>query len=189
MQFGFIFIMILLVSGCTSQLWQPPSYKERVTGFYAQEQARLLLIAGEQYSYVFTVSDVLIKSLQLSREMELIPHYSVFKLDEDNHIRGTFKLTSNKTEDNKVLKEQGFPVDKYGNVVLEFELKGKRYTAQGDYPFQRLASAHHVVVETPESGASTAGKIIVTPLTIAIDATTVVPVGAFFTVLGVLNKS
>ncbi len=187
MKIGTILFFMLLLSGCTSQLWQPPSYEEKITGFYAADEKGLLLVTGEKYSYVFEASDLLKNSLEISRTIEFYPRYVNFKLDEKNNITGKLELVIHNESDKSTLRKLGFPQDEYGNIELLFNLNGKRYEVEGSYPFQTLEDDHYVLVETPESGVSKAGKIVVTPGAVAIDAVTIVPVGVFFGVLGVMN--
>ncbi|MDK1286809.1 hypothetical protein [Pseudoalteromonas umbrosa] len=188
MKFSFIMFVMVILSGCTAQLWHSPSYQEKVTGFYAASDKKLLLITGTKYSYVFEAGDLLTSSLEVSRHIEFIPTYSGFKIDRNNQLTGTLKLVSNRVADKKMLAVNNIPFDQHGNVALEFNLKGKRYDVEGDFPFQTLADDHYVVIEMPESGVTRVGKIVVTPVAVAIDATTVVPMAAFFGVLGILNK-
>ena len=183
-----VILIVLFISGCTSQVWMPPSYEERITGFYATAENGLLLVTGEEYSYVFEANELLAKSLEISREIEFYPRYKNFKLDKNNNITGYLELITHNVPDKQKLRELGFPQDEYGNIELSFNLKGKRYEVDGDYPFQKLEDNHYVVVETPESGVLKAGKIVVTPGAVLIDAVAIVPVGTFFGVLGVMNK-
>ncbi|MCH2175360.1 MAG: hypothetical protein MK193_06490 [Lentisphaeria bacterium] len=183
-----IIFVLLLLSGCTSQLWQPPSYEEKITGFYFTDEKGLLLVTGQKYSYVFEASDLLKNSLEISRIIEFYPRYTNFKLDQQNNVTGKLELNALNTSDKATLRELGFPKDEFGNIELIFDLNGKRYEVEGNYPFQKLEGDHYVIVETPESGVSKIGKILVTPVAVAIDAVAIVPVGAFFGVLGVMNK-
>ncbi|MEZ9595178.1 hypothetical protein AB4298_11085 [Shewanella sp. 10N.261.52.F9] len=188
MKIRLLILFTLIMSGCTSQVWQAPSYEERVTGFYATQENALLLVTGQNYSYVFEASDLLIKSLKISRTIEFYPRYESFKLDKENNVSGKLELITHNTSDKQTLRELGFPQDEYGNIDLTFNLRGKRYKVEGNYPFQKLEDEHYVLVETPESGLSKAGKIVVTPGAVAIDTVAIVPVAAFFGVLGVMNE-
>ncbi|MEZ9823024.1 hypothetical protein AB4238_20775 [Shewanella sp. 10N.286.45.A1] len=183
-----IILFSLIMTGCTSQVWQAPSYEEKITGFYASQENGLLLVTGKNYSYVFEASDILKKSLELSRTIEFYPRYESFKLDEENNVSGKLDLITHNASDKQKLRELGFHQDTYGNIELTFNLTGKRYTVEGSYPFQKLEDDHYVLVETPETGLSKAGKIVVTPGAVAIDAVATVPVAAFFGVLGVMNE-
>lgn len=188
MRIGSIVVFILFLSGCTSQLWQSPRYEEKITGFYATEEQELLLVTGEKYSYVFEATDQLKNAVNISRQIEFNPFYTNFKVDEENNITGKLELMTYNAADKERLLELGYPKDEYGNINLTFNLTGKRYVVEGEYPFKKLEDDHYVMVEVPESGVVKAGKIIITPGAVAIDAVAIVPIGAFFGVLGVMNK-
>jgi hypothetical protein len=184
-----VFILSLLLSGCTSQLWQAPNYEEKITGFFGVKNEDLLIVTGQKFSYVFEANQNLKDTLILSRSIEFNPRYNGFKLDEHNNVVGTLSLISFKATQKKKLSSLGFIEDKYGNMEIKLQLKGKRYLVEGSFPFVELEDDHYLLVETPESGIATAGKIVATPATVAIDAMAAIPIGAMFAILGVMNKS
>jgi hypothetical protein len=188
MFFRLFLIISVFLSGCTSQLWQAPSYDEKITGFFGVKEKELVIVAGQKYSYVFEASVKFKAVLTESRTNEFNPIYRKFRLDKNNNVTGHLSLVSYKSTDKQKLRELGFVEDKYGNMEINFQLKGKRYEVEGEYPFEKLEDDHYVLVETPENGIAKAGKIVVTPVTIAIDVLAVVPVGALFAILGIMNE-
>ena len=181
------FIAFIFLTGCTSQLWKTPNYHERITGYYGVKDKDLLIVTGEQFSYVFEASEQFKSVLAESRKTEFSPRYEAFRLNEDNTVTGVLTLFVYKPQDVARLAKLGFKKDKSGNMKIDFQLKGKRYKVEGNFPFEQLEDEHFVRVETPESGIAKAGKIIATPATVTIDAIAVIPVGAMFALLGVVT--
>lgn len=184
-------IVLIFLSGCTtSKLWDTPAYNERVTGFFGVKDKNLLIVEGDKYSYVFEANQQFKDVLTASRIHAFIPKYKKFKLDVDGNVTGTLSLVSYRTADINELTRLAFTKNKDGDMQIDFELKGKRYIVEGSFPFEKLGDRHYVSVETPESNIiATAGKIVVTPATVTIDALMVIPVVAMYTTLVVMIKT
>lgn len=181
-----LFLCAIILSGCTSQVWQAPNYKEQITGFYGVENKPFIIVTGKTYSYIFDAPASLKQVLQESRKTEFIPRYENFKLDKNNNITGVLKLIAYDVEDPAALEQLGFIKNsQFGSQEFSVALTGKRYTVEGDIKLEKLEDEHFITVETPTSGIATIGKIIATPAAIAIDASIMIPVGAMFAALGV----
>jgi hypothetical protein len=181
-------IMSIFLSGCTSQLWETPSYSEKVTGFYGVEGKELLIVSGQKYSYLFEADQNFKDVLSASRTTEYIPKYRKFRLDKDNNVSGELSLMVFKPSNKDALSQMGFEETEYGNMEISFTLTGKRYIVEGSFPFEKLEDEHFILVETPESGIGKTGKIVATPVTVAIDAVAIIPVAAMFAILGAINQ-
>jgi hypothetical protein len=188
MYYRVFLIILIFLSGCTSQLWKTPGYHEKVTGFFGVKGKDLLIVTGQKYSYVFEASQQFKDVLTVSRTTEFDSRFKNFKLDKDNNITGSLSLVAYKPTNINKLTELGFVQTKYDSMKIEFELIGKRYIVEGSFPFEKLEDNHFVLVETPESGVAKAGKIVATPAAVTIDAMAVIPMGAMFAILGVMNE-
>lgn len=184
-----LIISTLFLISCTSALWQKPHYEERILGFYFATQESLLIVEGQNYSYVFDSNPQLQQVLLASRNMEFSPQYRHFRLDKTNNMNGQLRLTSYKESDKQTLTQLGFTPNKYGQLEKTFDLQGKRYVVEGNFPFQRLQDEHFLSIETPESATAKAGKIIATPATVTIDAVGAITLGSAFAILGIMNAA
>ncbi|MEN3158697.1 hypothetical protein ABC502_09970 [Alkalimonas sp. NCh-2] len=184
-----LFAILIFLTGCTSQVWQAPSYDEHITGFYGVADEDLLIVTGKKYSYIFEASDKFKNILALSRSMDFTPVYSTFKLDKENNVAGEFTLVAVQPSNVTELRALGFVDRKYrpGNMEIIFPMTGKRYVVDGDYPFEQLAGHHYVLVEMPVGGADKAGKIIATPAAIVVDAVVAIPVMSIFAIGALIN--
>lgn len=190
-RFGFLVLsfslVVSVISGCTSQMWQAPTFQEKILGYYGAKKDKKLIVEGQQYSYIFDATEQLIDVLEESRTTSFDPYYTDFKIDENNQVTGQFQLMARGTPDKEKLKAMGFFENKFNNMVIEVALQGKVYQLEGEIPLQKLANDHYVLVQTPESGIATVGKIIATPVTLTYDAGMVIPVATMFAFVGILN--
>ena len=76
-----IFLILFLLSGCTTQLWKEETYSEQLSGFYLVPKSNHLIVSGKQYSYIFDVDKHFSDLLITSREIEFIPRFHNFKLE------------------------------------------------------------------------------------------------------------
>jgi len=181
-------LLFVLLSACTSQMWQAPTYQEKIIGFYGAKEERLVIIEGQKYSYVFEATEQFIDVLIASRKMSFVPYYSDFKVDENNQVTGNFQLIARSIADKEKLEALGFLENRYDNMELNVSLKGKIYQLEGEFPLEKLENDHFVTVQTPESGLATVGKIIATPATVTIDAAMVIPATGIFTIVAILQQ-
>lgn len=186
--FGVVLVCGLL-TGCTSQVWQQPSYEEWLTGFYGVENEDFVIVTGQRYSYVLDADSRFQQVLQLSRDVEFRPAYQNFYVDEDNQVTGTFKLMTTSPDNSEGLAELGFTrlSERSQLMQTEFNLTGRRFEVEGDYPFEMLESPHFVRVYVPVSGTRQIGRIIATPFAVTIDAIAVIPIGAIFALAALAN--
>ncbi|WP_418114441.1 hypothetical protein RJD40_19465 [Vibrio scophthalmi] len=180
-----IFVLSLLaITGCTSALWEPPTFTESVKGYYVVPDKDLLIIDGEKYSYIFNISKSFKDILSASHEFDFKPKYEYFKITDNNAVTGMLELTSEITGDSpkaKQLLELGFTKSSNG-VLYKTRLSGKLYKIEGELQVTAFDKEQLIMVEKPEGGVSKVAKIIVTPVAVTADAVAVVSVLSLLTV-------
>lgn len=190
-----IFILCMFLSGCTtSQLWQPqPDYIAQVNGFYVNKETSDLVVTTEIYAYLFPSQQQLGQVLMLSREVEFTPEFNNFSLTSSNVITGKIKLTlldeKPSTELINQLTAAGFmkrDVNGRDRYQLVREVRGERYTIDGELPLEKLENEYPVRMSMPRGGLDTARRVVVTPFTLAFDATAgviAIPFMAYYSVI------
>ncbi|WP_444925061.1 hypothetical protein ACJJH9_09470 [Microbulbifer sp. DLAB2-AF] len=187
-----IFTVVFLLSGCTNVLWAPKHEEELVNGFYVNTETDELFVTTKEDAYVFPIDRSFGESLLLTREVAFYPTFKNFSIDEENRVKGVVTLVFVENEPSHTLvakvKSLGFEEDELINRLrLSKEIKGRRYTIEGELPLEKLEKNYHIMVAQPAKFSETAGKIIATPVTIAYDAVVVVPavfIGAVVMAMG-----
>jgi hypothetical protein len=176
-----IFISIFLfITGCTTSLWSPKYKQEMVDGFYVKSDTGELFVTGSSSAYLFDISKDFGEALTLTRKEDFYPTFNDFELKKDNTIQGTVSLTLLNDKPSPELEEQlislGFKKDKLiERFILTEQINGQRYVVEGELPLEKLEKSVRIAVAQPSTFTETAGKIIATPATIAIDSAVVVP--------------
>ena len=176
-----IFISIFLfITGCTTSLWSPKYKQEMVDGFYVKSDTGELFVTGSSSAYLFDISKDFGEALTLTRKEDFYPIFNDFELKKDNTIQGTVSLTLLSDKPSPELEEQlislGFKKDKLiERFRLTEQINGQRYVVEGELPLEKLEKSVRIAVAQPSTFTETAGKIIATPATIAIDSAVVVP--------------
>ena len=176
-----IFISIFLfISGCTTSLWSPKYKQEMVDGFYVKSDTGELFVTASSSAYLFDISKNFGEALALTRKVDFYPTFNDFELRRDNTIQGTVSLTLLSDKPSSELEEQlvslGFKKDKLlDRFRLTEQINGQRYVVEGELPLEKLEKSVRIAVAQPSTFTETAGKIIATPATIAIDSMIVVP--------------
>jgi hypothetical protein len=176
-----IFISIFLfISGCTTSLWSPKYKQEMVDGFYVKSDTGELFVTASSSAYLFDISKNFGEALALTRKVDFYSTFNDFELRIDNTIQGTVSLTLLSDKPSSELEEQlvslGFKKDKLlDRFRLTEQINGQRYVVEGELPLEKLEKSVRIAVAQPSTFTETAGKIIATPATIAIDSMIVVP--------------
>lgn len=155
------------------------SYQETVSSVLVSADGKTLAVIGSQYHYLFSAPDA-IKAI-LSPELGEIVEAQLFgfNVDGKQQIQGSYILRI-KAGASEVLVQKalaaGFKQDKNGNLSASGTLSGTRYSSNGIQPgneAQKLRKSYTVNVSEPKSAganaASTVGKILITPITLAAD--------------------
>lgn len=183
--------LLLIACGTTGNLWKNPTYKEKVGSFLITEDGEKLAIIGSEYHYIFKLDNKL-KNILLSKKRELVrPQFYSFKVDGENNVSGKFKIYySSKNENDGVwFKENGFKeINRRNGKVIRYiyssSVSGKRYSTNDEINQSFDFNKPYIVqIEEPASVISNIGKILATPVTVAIDGATAVAGVAVFTML------
>jgi hypothetical protein len=151
-----------------------------VDGFYVKSDTGELFVTGSSSAYLFDISKDFGEALTLTRKEDFYPTFNDFELKKDNTIQGTVSLTLLNDKPSPELEEQlislGFKKDKLiERFILTEQINGQRYVVEGELPLEKLEKSVRIAVAQPSTFTETAGKIIATPATIAIDSAVVVP--------------
>lgn len=191
-------VFIFLIAGCshrefleskslTESVWEQSSYQEKIKGFYVDEKASMLLILGEQFSYVINCDDLLCDYAKASREIDINLEIFDLKLVEGGLVKGKLLIKpystyptphysdfSDKELINKYIDLNVLETNDKGEIKYQskgFNFEAKRYEIEGDFPFDVLEKPIVVNIKNvvPDSAIVKAGKISITPVTVIID--------------------
>lgn len=183
--------LLLIACGTTGNLWKNPTYKEKMGSFLITEDGEKFAIIGSKYHYIFHLDNKL-KNILMSKNRSLLrPSFYSFKVDDENNISGKFKIYySSKNENDGVwFKENGFKESTYRKskvirYIYSGSVSGKRYSTNEEinqsFDFNK---SYIVQIEEPASVISHIGKILATPVTVAVDGATAIGGVAVFTLL------
>jgi hypothetical protein len=187
-----IILILLSTSSCvTNFLWGARSYNEEITKFYIGEDGRYIVLIGPQYHYVFTdnsgaLSAVL--SLQQKNLLRMKEETNSFELDNNNNIEGSLTLTGDfdliPQQDVINLQVLGFTPNKYNEIPITLNLKGRRYSAKylQKNTSQNLQHRYFIKVSYRKNTAliTGVGKAAVTPIAVTLDAALLIGKVAIF---------
>ncbi|WP_317918671.1 hypothetical protein [Vibrio sp. MACH09] len=165
-------------------MWEPPTYNEKVKGYYVVPDKDLLIIDGEKYSYIFDILTDFKAILSVSHELEFQATYRNFKIDKNNIVSGELELFVELTNDSPKLEkllDLGFVQRKKG-IIYNTHLSGKLYKLEGNLEVTSFDKEQYITVETPEGGITAVGKVILTPVAVTADAIAVISVLSLVTV-------
>ncbi|MGR5065091.1 hypothetical protein [Photobacterium sp. DNB22_13_2] len=175
-----IFLIVFFISGCTTALWAPDFKEETVNGFYINQQNGDLVVTTINSAYIFPSESKLGEALLLTREETFYPVFEDFSLSKENVVSGQVSLVFTgvdpSSEFTHKMMNLGFTNDDVINrLKLTEQIQGKRYTIDGALPLEMLEKNYVIWVAQPAEPLETAGKVVVTPVTIAYDAVVTVP--------------
>ncbi|MCC5855863.1 MAG: hypothetical protein JJU10_09325 [Idiomarina sp.] len=190
--FACLLSTLLLVS-CTTALWSPNYYSEKIDGFYLTPETLDLIVTSQNTAYIFPVTDQFANALLLSREINFHPSFPDFALDNENQISGTVRLVYRDEQSSPELLDQlhalGFRQAGLNSYVLNTHISGKKYQIQGEIPLEKLEQPVIVSIAQPLTRSDTVRKLVATPVTITYDAVVVVPLTVVvFTFVGLLSR-
>lgn len=173
-------IVFLSLTACTAELWSPRYAQENIYGFYINPNQSSLLVSTDKHAYLFSIGDRTEKVLMISRRITFSPEFVDFKLDKEQNISGTLRLTQVQKElsqeEMSQLHALGFVTHQFFKTLsLDIPLAGTRYEVEGELPLTKLDTPHKVIIAQPDSFSQLAAKIIATPAAITIDTLVVVP--------------
>lgn len=168
--------MAAVLSGCVTQaLLSDPSYSEEVSSILFSEDGKSIVILGDKHHYIFASHDIIKASIESEIQSALAATFSGFTVDKANHITGSLTLTI-KNEASDALKQNaiklGYTTRNDGSVEYSSEITGMRYSADGIAPVlerQKLNKPYEVTITEPQGEFEHAAKLMVSPITIALD--------------------
>ena len=151
------------------------TYTETVSAFLITSDGKKLVVLGDGYHYVFNAPPSLIQALQASFHPLISANLSGFSLT-DNEVSGRYEVTLDpkaSDEQKAAARKIGFETDTDGNMVLGDTLSGTRYSAQyfsSAAIKNRFNKTYRVEVsEWSTAGGGPGAKILLTPVTLAVD--------------------
>jgi hypothetical protein len=187
----FIFLASLILTSCTSILWRKSGYEEEFQRFLMSEDGAELVVIGKKFHYIFSIDENLQSVLLWGNRKKIHPHFYDFSVSGDGIISGNYRLDiiadGSNGDDIGWLLAAGFQKspefhDEFGNYFYDGVLNGIRYRAN------RLVNAHvenigkfsrkyQIFIGEADSSIWQAGKILMTPVTVALDGGLVIGAG------------
>jgi len=170
-------------------MWENPNYKEKIGSFLISEDGTKFAIVGEKYHYIINLENNLRNILTSKIRKSLKPSFYSFKVDKENNITGNYTIyyLSKKNINEKWLKNNGFKNRTKRNnkkyiYTFSGHVNGKRYSANKNinksFSFNK---PYYLKIEEPSSILGNIGKILATPITVAVDGVKTVAGVVFFT--------
>ena len=177
----FLLAAFLLIASCavTKSMWDK-KYNETFRQFLVSKDGQYVVFLGKNYHYIFTDNLSAIKELLLWQNRNLLfinIEKTFLKLDLQNNVTGHAVIESffNKLPraDYEFLRSLGFRSEDGNALSLKINLVGKRYLPRddiGEY-LPMLDRTYIVPVHYSSTFWSKVGKVALTPITVAADAT------------------
>lgn len=155
------------------------NYREKVGSVLISADGKTLAIIGKEYHYLFDAPEPIKAILDPGLQDVVNVHFQTFSVDSAQCITGGYTLNIVKTataEQKEKAIAAGFKPLPAGNLSFTGKLSGTRYSANGiqaENAAQKLRQEYPINVSAEKSAgakaASTAGKLLVTPVTLAAD--------------------
>jgi hypothetical protein len=155
------------------------TYSETVDSVLVSADGKTLAVIGKDFHYLFEAPEA-IKAILLSDLRDVVDvSFHTFVVDAEQRISGSYFLRIGKSataEQKEKALAAGFRALPSGDLNANGTLTGTRYAANGvqaTSPTQKLRKPYTVNVSAEKSAgskaASTAGKLLLTPITLAAD--------------------
>lgn len=169
-------LALLSLQGClTKKLYEThdTEYEETARSFLVTEDGSKLVVLGKSYHYIFHDITPSLKQILTGPLRRAVAAYlSNFYVRRDNVVTGDFTVSLGpeaSEEERRRAVEAGFVTPE---LTLSGHLEGIRYSA-ADFPpiakTQEFTRPYVVSIREQESGSRLAGKILLTPITVAAD--------------------
>jgi hypothetical protein len=160
-------------AGCLTARLYDTEYNETALSFLVTEDGSRLVVLGKQHHYIFHDIPPSLKEILLGQlRTVVVADLSNFYVRTDNVVTGDYTLSMSEgasDEQRRSAIEAGFTGPR---LALSGHLEGVRYSAEG-FPStahtQEFTRPYVVTIREQESGAKIAGKILLTPVTVAAD--------------------
>jgi hypothetical protein len=155
------------------------NYIEKVGSVLISADGKTLAVIGKEYHYLFDAPQAIKAVLDPDLGSVVNVHFQTFSVDSAQRITGGYTLNVIKTataEQKEKAVAAGFKTLPNGNLNFTGTLSGTRYSANGiqaENATQKLRQEYTINVSAEKSAGgkaiSTAGKLLVTPITLAAD--------------------
>lgn len=179
----FILISITILTSCkiTKSLWQPSSYNDKIQNFVTTKGGGQIAFLGQKYHYIFDDKSGVMKRLLFWTQHQILYidlSQTKLQLDEFNNISGYAEIktivSDLRLEDVAYLRSVGFTRDQENNWSTKVFLFGKRYAPNlENYRQYSLSKEYEIQIYYPldeTSNLKQVGKVIISPITITLDA-------------------
>jgi hypothetical protein len=155
------------------------NYIEKVSSVLISADGKTLAVIGKEHHYLFEAPQAIKAVLDPDLGNVVNVHFQTFSVDAAQRITGGYTLNIIKTataEQKEKAIAAGFKALPNGNLNFTGALSGTRYSANGiqaENAAQKLRQEYTINVSAEKSAGgkvvSTAGKLLVTPITLAAD--------------------
>jgi hypothetical protein len=177
----FCLLTAVFLSSCTvtKGLWNR-SYNETFKQFLVSNDGKLVVFLGKNYHYIFSDESGVMKELLFWGRRDLVfvdVEKTSLEVDEKNDVTGYVTIESFYTKlprkEEIFLESIGFRAQESKPLSLRIKLVGTRYLPRDDlgYYLPQLDRTYTVSVRYPVSFFKKMAKVVLTPITVAADAT------------------
>lgn len=155
------------------------NYYEKVGSVLISADGKTLAVIGKEHHYLFDAPEAIKAVLDPALRDVVNVNFQTFSVDSAQRITGSYTLNIGKTataEQKEKAVAAGFKPLPAGNLSFTGKLSGTRYSANGiqaENAAQKLRQEYTINVSAEKSAGgkavSTAGKLLVTPVTLAAD--------------------
>ena len=160
------------------------TYTEKAGSVLISADGKTLAVIGKEFHYLFDAPEAIKAVLQPELREVVEVSFFTFKVDANQRIAGGYVLRIGKNaspgQKDKALAA-GFKANPSGDLSLNGTLAGTRYAANGieaTAASQKLRKEYTISVSVEKSAgakaASTAGKVLLTPITLAADGVLII---------------
>ena len=160
------------------------NYSEKVSSVLLSADGKTLAVIGKEFHYLFDAPEPLKAVLQPELRGIVDASFNSFKVEGNQRIAGTYFLRIGKNasaEQKEKALAAGFKASPSGELHFNGSLSGTRYAANGieaTAASQKLNKEYTITVMVEKSAgskaASTTGKILLTPITLAADGVLII---------------
>lgn len=171
------------------------TYTESVDSVLVSADGKTLAILGKEYHYLFEAPETLKLLLQSDLRDVVQASFHTFSVDASQRISGTYFLNLGKNvtpEQKEKALAAGFKASPSGALGYNGSLSGTRYAANGvqaTAASQKLRKTYTISISAEKSAgakaATTAGKLLLTPITLAADGVLIIAAIPLLLIIGI----
>lgn len=181
MNFFTRFIVLLMccltLSSCitTQALYENHRDSDRINGFLVSTDEKMLVATGDEFHYIFPLPKIVKAVAQWPGHTNIYPTVKdAWRSGSSMQATLVLSVAADKlsAQDRSFLESNGFTIEKFASsYTYQTQLDGSIYLA-GEKPIPKTLMLSHpftVSIERKDTGGSLAAKLVLTPVTIAID--------------------